>query len=179
MVGVAAALVGAWAGYLRLSGNFHVVQQGVMYRSAQLSGDQFASRIRDNGIRSILNLRGNNAGTPWYDDETAASAAAGVMHVDYAISARRDLSDRQVRDIVALLRELPRPILIHCEAGADRSGLVSAIYELAFGKQPADEAARQLSFRFGHFPWLGSQTVAMDRTFERIVSEGLADKTTD
>ena len=179
VVGVVAALAGGWAGYLRLSGNFHTVEEGVLYRSAQLSEAQFSDHIREKEIRSILNLRGNNAGSPWYDDEMAASAAAGVQHVDYAISARRDLTDREVSEIISLLRDLPRPILVHCEAGADRSGLVSAIYELVFRKQKPDEAAQQLSFRFGHFPWLGSRTVAMDRTFERIISGGGNVKSTD
>lgn len=175
---VVAVLAGAWAGYLRLSGNFHAVESGAIYRSAQLSGSQFADRIRENGIRSILNLRGNNAGSAWYDDEVRVSATAGVRHVDFPISARRDLTDREVRDIVGLLRDLPRPILVHCEGGADRSGLVSAIYELVLEKRTVAEAAGQLSFRFGHFPWLGSATVAMDRTFERVAS-GRPDAATD
>lgn len=176
---VVVALAGGWAGYLRFSGNFHAVEEGILYRSAQLSEAQFVSHIREKGIRSILNLRGNNAGSAWYDEEMGASTAAGIRHVDYPISARRDLTDRQVSEIVSLLRDLPRPILVHCEAGADRSGLVSAIYEFEFRNKPPDEAAEQLSFRFGHFPWLGSQTVAMDRTLERIVSGRGDDKPTD
>ena len=31
-VGIAIALTLAWAGYLRLTGNFHTVEQGVIYR---------------------------------------------------------------------------------------------------------------------------------------------------
>lgn len=176
---VVAAIAGGWACYLRLTGNFHAVEEGILYRSAQLSEAQFASHIREKGIRSILNLRGNNAGSAWYDEEMEASTAAGIRHVDYPISARRDLTDGEVSEIVSLLRDLPRPVLVHCEAGADRSGLVAAIYEFVFRKQPADEAAEQLSFRFGHFPWLGNRTVAMDRTFERITSGRFDDKLTD
>ncbi len=168
--GLVALLAGGWAGYLRLSGNFHPVEQGVVYRSGQLSGDQFTSRIEQNGIRTILNLRGNNTGRPWYDDEMKATRAAGVQHIDYPISAGRELTDEQVSQITALLREAPRPILIHCEAGSDRSGLVSALYKLLVEKRTAEEASAQLSFRYGHFPWLGSRTVAMDRTFARVVS---------
>lgn len=167
---VVAVVAGGWAGYLRLSGNFHPVVEGQVYRSAQLTGPELASRIQENGIRAILNLRGNNAGSGWYDDEMKASAAAGVQHVDYPISAGHDLTDEQIAKIVEMLRDLPRPLLIHCEAGADRSGLVSAIYELLIEKQSARQASEQLSFRYGHFPWLGSSTVAMDRTFDRIVA---------
>jgi hypothetical protein len=62
-VGLFAASAGNWAGYLRLSGNFHAVEEGVIYRSAQLSGDDFQNRIRTYGIRTIINLRGENSGT--------------------------------------------------------------------------------------------------------------------
>jgi protein tyrosine/serine phosphatase len=170
-IGIVAALAGGWAGYLRLSGNFHSVEGGVLYRSAQLSGAAFADHIKDSGIRSILNLRGDNKGQRWYDDEMQASAAAGIQHVDLALSAGRELTDAQLRQVSDLLRDLPRPILIHCEGGADRSGLVAAMYQLLIANKSPEEAAGQLSFRYGHFPWLGSRTMAMDRTFERLVAQ--------
>lgn len=170
-LGIVAALAGGWAGYLRLTGNFHPVEAGEIYRSGQLSGAQFASRITANGIRTVLNLRGNNAGRPWYDDEMKASAAAGVRHIDFPISAGRELTDDQVGKLAGFLRDSPRPILIHCEAGADRTGLVSALYELLIEKRSSEAAGGQLSFRYGHFPWLGSRTIAMDRTFVRVASQ--------
>jgi uncharacterized protein (TIGR01244 family) len=169
-VGIVAALAGGWAGYLRLSGNFHPIEAGVIYRSGQLSGDQLASHIQEAGIRTIINLRGNNTGRPWYDDEMKVSAAAGVQHVDFPLSSGRELTDDQVTQLTGLLKDSARPVLIHCEAGADRSGLASALYKLLVAKRPPEEAAAQLSFRYGHFPWLRNSTAAMDRTFERVAS---------
>jgi protein tyrosine/serine phosphatase len=168
--GIVAALAGGWAGYLRLSGNFHTVDEGTFYRSGQLSGSQFASRIRENGIRTIINLRGNNAGSPWYDDELKASAGAGVDHIDFPISASRELTDQQLTQLTGLLTTLPRPILVHCEGGADRTGLASALYKLTIDGSSPLAAAGQLSFRYGHFPWFWSGTDAMDITFARAVS---------
>ncbi|WP_213741181.1 dual specificity protein phosphatase family protein [Bradyrhizobium sp. dw_411] len=173
VAGVIIALTGTWAGYLRLSGNFHAVEEGAIYRSGQLSGSQFSNRIRENGIRTIINLRGNNAGSLWYDDEMKASAAAGVEHVDFPISASRELTNDQVSQLLGLLRTSARPILIHCEAGADRTGLASALYKLVVEKRPPSEAAAQLSFRYGHFPWLGNSTIAMDITLARVVSPAI------
>ena len=169
-VGVVIAAAGGWAGYLRLSGNFHAVDEGAVYRSGQLSGTQFSARIRENGIRTIINLRGNNAGSSWYDDELKASEAAGVGHVDFPISATHALTDQQITQLAGLLTTSPRPILIHCEGGADRTGLASAMYKYAVDGSPPSEAAAQLSFRYGHFPWLWSGTNAMDVSFARAVS---------
>ncbi|QUS42189.1 protein tyrosine phosphatase [Tardiphaga alba] len=167
---MAALLAGSWAGYLRLTGNFHPIENGVAYRSGQLSGDQFVYRIRVNSIRTIVNLRGSNPGRSWYDDEIKASTATGVVHIDFPISSGRELTDDQIVQLTTHLRTAARPILIHCEAGADRTGLTAALYQLVIAGRSTTEASQQLSFRYGHFPWLGSSTVAMDKTFDRVVA---------
>ena len=46
-----------------------------------------------------------------------------------------------------LLREAPKPVLVHCEGGADRTGLAAALYLAAAG-HPA-QADGQLSVRYG------------------------------
>jgi protein tyrosine/serine phosphatase len=62
-------------------------------------------------------------------------------------------------------------VLIHCQSGADRTGLVAAIYEYAVAARPAEEAEEQLSLRYGHVPYLWSRTGAMDRSFEIFVRQ--------
>jgi protein tyrosine/serine phosphatase len=43
-------------------------------------------------------------------------------------------------------------LLIHCEAGADRTGLASVIYELQYEGKTLNESLKQLSFfSYGHF----------------------------
>ncbi|MFD2031462.1 tyrosine-protein phosphatase [Ancylobacter dichloromethanicus] len=50
------------------------------------------------------------------------------------------------------MKDAKKPILIHCQAGADRSGLASALYLAAIKKNSAEaEAEAQLSIRYGHF----------------------------
>ena len=125
------------------------------------------------GIRSALNLRGNNAGKPWYEDEMRASRADGLVHFDYALSAEHDVTPRQMAELLRVVADAPRPLLIHCNAGADRTGLASALYEVSQGVPPV-EAARQLSLRFGHVPCLWSKTSAMDRRFAVFVAQRAA-----
>jgi uncharacterized protein (TIGR01244 family) len=170
-VSAVVVLTAGWAGYLHVSGNFHAVEEGAVYRSGQLSAAELSNRIREKGILTIINLRGNNTGSPWYDDEMRASAAAGAEHIDFPLSAHRELTREEVVQLATLLERSNRPILIHCKAGADRSGLVSALYKLFIKKRPPEEAATELSFRYGHFPWLGNRTNAMDRTFARVASQ--------
>ncbi len=94
-----------------------------------------------------------------------------MVHIDYALSAREELTIDQMRNLVRIVREVPKPLLVHCSAGADRTGLVSALYELDRG-QPPKVAVKQLSIFYGHFPWLGSRTIAMDQSFAMYVAAG-------
>ena len=164
-IGITALSIGAYCGVIIYEGNFHAVSPGILYRSAQPDAAELQLAARQYGIKSVLNLRGPNAGSPWYDDEVGASHALGLKHYDYAISAKRFVTRRQVADIVNILRQAPKPLLIHCMSGADRAGLVAALYRYAVDGASAQQADEQLSLAYGHFPYLTSRSGAMDASF--------------
>ena len=166
-------LAGAWAIGLQLVGNVHVVEDGVLYRSAQLNENKLSDVISTYGIKSVINLRGENPGLWWYDDEMKVSGAHGVSHFNVRMTAIRDTDDTTVTQLMETMRTAPRPMLIHCESGSDRTGLAAALYERFLKEKPAEIAAGQISFRYGHFPWLGNRSVAMDRTYWKLSTEGL------
>jgi protein tyrosine/serine phosphatase len=85
------------------------------------------------------------------------------------MSASKEPDTATIDHLETSIRTAAKPILVHCEAGADRSGLAAAIYELIVARRSPAISARQLSFYYGHFPWLWSRTGAMDRTFDRLV----------
>jgi len=117
----------------------------------------------------VINFRGENRGRSWYEHELAAAKAMDVRHVDIRMSASRVPSARMLAEIRRVLTDARRPILIHCQGGADRSGLVAALYELWIAGMPARQAGAQLSFYYGHFPWFGSPTAAMDEAWREVV----------
>ena len=147
LVLAALLLAVGWFGGLHASGNYHEILPGELYRSGQLSGPALADRIRRDGIRSVVNLRGEQDDRPWYDAEIAATEAAGIVHYDFRMSSAQSLSAPDAERLVALLREAPKPVLVHCEGGADRTGLAAALHLAAAGR-PA-EADGQLSVRYG------------------------------
>ncbi|WP_119943386.1 dual specificity protein phosphatase family protein [Neorhizobium sp. NCHU2750] len=167
--GIATLGLGGYLGYLQLSGNFHTVIAGELYRSAQPSPQQIAEYARQYGIRTIVNLRGEAEDSRWYDDEVAAAGKLGIKHIDFAMLASRQLTAAQADELVAILRDAPKPILIHCRSGADRTGLVSVIYSQQIAGIPTHQAEKQLSIFFGHIglPVI-SATYAMDETWEML-----------
>lgn len=171
-----AASIASYCGLIRYMGNINVVEEGQLYRSAQLDKTQFEQVIKTHGIRSILNLRGDNASEPWYKDEIIVSQALDVRHFDYGIGASKFVTAKQIDEILKLVRNAPKPLLIHCQGGADRSGLVAALYVAEIEGKPPEEAANQLSLLYGHFPYLMSKTGAMDDSFWAYVKKDSASR---
>lgn len=160
--------VGGYLGALQLTGNLHAVVDGALYRSAQPSAADIAHYQKTHGIKTIINLRGENSGSPWYDAEIAEAKQLGITHVDFRMSAKRELTQAEAAKLIAILDRAEKPVLIHCKAGADRSGLASALYMAAVAKLGEDAAERQISIRYGHISLPISSTYAMDRTFETL-----------
>ena len=69
----------------------------------------------------------------------------------------------------------PDPKGLHCHGGADRTGLVSAITKLTLEKTTIPEAKKELSLRYGHFPYfLWNSARAMDESFNSFTHDKYA-----
>jgi protein tyrosine/serine phosphatase len=160
---------GAYFLTLQATGNFYAVVPGELYRSSQPTSAQVADYAQRYGIKTIVNLRGSSEDAAWYKQEVAAAASLGIEHIDFRMSARQQLTLEETQKLVALMRDAPKPILIHCKSGADRTGLASAIYLHQIANASEDTAERQLSVRFGHLgiPFL-SPASAMDENWETL-----------
>ncbi|POO57839.1 dual specificity protein phosphatase family protein [Agrobacterium rosae] len=148
------ASVGAHMGINQLTGNFHEVLPGELYRSGQPSGADVTKYAQQFGIKTIINLR-NEDRKDWYRDEKAAADASGVKLIDFPLSSSKELPQDQAEELVRLMKDAPKPILIHCEHGANRTGLASAIYVGAVAKKSEQAAEFQLSPYYGHVPIKG------------------------
>lgn len=169
LLGIAAISVGAYLVSIQMTGNFATVVPGEVYRSNQPTATDIAAYAKRYNIRTIVNLRGRHETAAWYKDEAAEAKRLGLTLVDFPMEADRRLDAEAADQLVAILRDAPRPILIHCRSGADRTGLASAIYLARVAKINEETAERQLSVRYGHIgiPFL-SPTYAMDESWEDI-----------
>lgn len=172
--GIAAALAVpltffAYFGILLASGNFHEVIAGQVYRSSQLGDAQLEQYVKAKGIKTIINLRGENGRSAWYRQETETAEKLGVQHIDFGMSARKELGLARVAQLVQIMRNAQKPLLIHCKSGADRTGLAAAIYVSRVAGLDEKTAEQQLSIRYGHvgIPYLSS-AYAMDRSWEEL-----------
>jgi|JI8StandDraft_2_1071088.scaffolds.fasta_scaffold17309_4 protein tyrosine/serine phosphatase len=168
----ALAILTLYVGSFYLSDNYHEVIPDKLYRSGQLEPGELTEVVQKYGIKSVLNLRGDNTGTDWYDNEVAEAKAANVKHLNFRMSAKRGLTYGQTTELIAVMRNAPKPLLIHCQGGADRSGLASALYMSAINQSEESEADSQLSLVYGHFPSFGTDKMCMTlHSVKPLISE--------
>jgi len=162
-----------WVCNFLILGNFHKVDNNI-YRSAQLFSFNMPYYIEKHEIKSILNLRGVSQ-RDWYKDEKEFAKNSDIQHYDYGFSDRKIQSIEKMTKLVEIIKNAPKPLLIHCKAGADRASLASALYLLDVKNDLS--ASDQISLKYGHFPWFGSKTEAMGTSFKNFFLHKLLNKT--
>ncbi|MDR0385907.1 MAG: tyrosine-protein phosphatase [Prevotellaceae bacterium] len=114
--------------------NMYMVEEGI-YRSEQPDKIRFEALERY-GIKEVLNLR------YWHsDDRHAGNTGLTLHHVRMNAHHANDV------DVVAALRIIKNrkgSILIHCHHGADRTGLVVAMYSIVFRNKTREEAINEM-----------------------------------
>jgi protein tyrosine phosphatase (PTP) superfamily phosphohydrolase (DUF442 family) len=130
--------------------NLHEVDPGKLYRSAQLTGEELAATIKTHKIKTIVNLRGAFPGESWYDTECAVADEQGAALIDIPMSADRPPHREDLVRLLDTFRDAERPMLMHCRAGADRTGEATAIYMLEYMGKSKAEALTAISWDYWH-----------------------------
>lgn len=106
-------------------------------------------RLQRRGFATVINLRGaGHSGA--YHLERYHCQALGLRLIDLKLSSRRPPTVDQVSQLKRYFDEAERPLLIHCKSGADRAGLVAALF-LLFQGDTVEQVEQQLSLRYMHF----------------------------
>lgn len=127
----------AWAQPLDVAGvpNLHRVSD-TLYRSAQPTPEGMRA-LRAMGIRMVINLRS-------FHSDRAALRQAGLIGEHITMKAWHP-EDKEVVRFLRLVTQPERlPALVHCQHGADRTGLLCAIYRVVVQGWSREEALREM-----------------------------------
>lgn len=118
------------------------------WRSAQPTPYQVRALARQ-GLRTVVSLRGGQSfgSLPL---EIEACRDAGVHFETFVMRSRAIPTVDEIRALKALFRRLEYPVLFHCKSGADRAGMMAALFLVLHEGRTVAEARRQLHLRFGH-----------------------------
>ena len=129
--------------------NYHVVIPGELYRSAQMSALRLREHIARDGLRTVINLR-PETNELWHAQEERTCKITSVDFIDLPLAGDQAPSSRQMAALVTILRQARRPMLIHCEHGADRTSFAVALYLSKVSGVPERQARAAFSIRYGH-----------------------------
>jgi tyrosine-protein phosphatase SIW14 len=128
--------------------NFHVVEEGVLYRSGQLNVAGLKRLIHDYGIKTVVSLRDGDK-TNDQEEEKYLKSETDVEFKrimprawwasDGSVPAEIGLAE--FREIMA--DPAKHPVLVHCYAGIHRTGAFCAVYRMDQG-WPNGEAIREM-----------------------------------
>ena len=127
-----------WAEPIALEGvpNLHRLTP-MLYRSEQPTALGMRN-LEKMGIRTIINLRAFN------DDADEVRGTSLRTERTKILTWRVD--DRHVIEVMSMLRKTENgPFLIHCQHGADRTGLMSAMYRMLEQGWTAEDALAELT----------------------------------
>ncbi|MDX2438972.1 MAG: tyrosine-protein phosphatase, partial [Desulfobacterales bacterium] len=149
-------ILGIIFSYFYAFGNFHAVVEERVYRSAQLSEKKLQKIIAKKKLKTIINLRGENEGKNWYAMEKKVAEDNDIQHYSFRFVAHRLPNCIQLDALIEALKAAPRPLLIHCKGGADRTGLASALALAIEKDSPLSKLKQQFSLIYGVIPFTGS-----------------------
>lgn len=126
-----------WAIPITMAGvdNLHKINEG-LYRSAQPTREGMKN-LEKMGIKTVINLRVFHSDSDEISGSTLLNDALSVKvwHIE----------DEDVVRVLRIIRKKENgPFLIHCLHGADRTGVMSAMYRIVAQGWTKEEALREM-----------------------------------
>lgn len=122
--------------------NFSVVRANILYRSGQLRPEQLETVVRAHGIRTIVCL--NPTDQP---AERALAQRLGLGYEEHAMPGS-GLGEHAMfhRFLETVHDPEKRPVLVHCAAGAYRTGVAVATYRMFHEGWSLDDAINEMRY---------------------------------
>ncbi|MBW3510142.1 MULTISPECIES: tyrosine-protein phosphatase [Janthinobacterium] len=125
-----------WATPLPQVSNLHQVTP-VLYRSARLDSSDVA-QLQALGVKTVISLRS-------FHSDTQVLDGSGIRAVRIPINTWA-IRDKHVIDTMRAIRAAAQqgPVLLHCLHGADRTGMMAAMYRMLYQDWPREKAIDEL-----------------------------------
>ncbi|HHX39689.1 MAG TPA: dual specificity protein phosphatase family protein [Armatimonadetes bacterium] len=128
--------------------NFHTVAPGI-YRGGAPTREGLKA-LSKMGVRTIIDLRIEKQAKR-VEKPLAEKMGFTWIHIPMG---REAPTEKQVATFLATLAKAPeRPVFVHCQHGADRTGCMIGIYRVQVQKWPFERAWAEM-LRYGFKPWL-------------------------
>ncbi len=92
-----------------------------IYLSSQPTKKKLLKFINKYKIKSVINLRGENEGKRWFEEERDFLEEKNILFFNLKLSKDKDFPRWEALKFLKIFEEIKYPVLIHCRDGYDRS----------------------------------------------------------
>jgi len=121
---------------------FFVIEEHILYRSQRLKPLELETYLKNNGIKTVVNLCGKEENATWWKEEKEmveqnVAKLIDILFIDGQLQTKED-----ILMLLDVFDNAEKPILIHCNAGVDRTGLAVALWMIDKRGEPLEEALK-------------------------------------
>ncbi|MFB3892218.1 MAG: hypothetical protein ACE15C_09365 [Phycisphaerae bacterium] len=144
VVGVLGGLAGALVWHLERPYRFGVVQEGVLYRSGQPRGHEWDTLRDTYGIKTVIDLRELKPSRGWSIEQDRFCREHEIRLVHIPFPNMDAPTPRQWQAFLEIVRDPANwPVLVHCEVGTARTGMMVGAYRIVVQGWDFDSALRE------------------------------------
>ncbi len=143
--------------------------EGPLYRANQPSPAKIRKYKRRYGIKTIVNLRGDNPLAAWQKLEHETCQRENIELRFARVQSREAPSREIILELKSLIESIELPALAHCKSGADRGGLFAVLYRHFRLGHPIEQAVEELHWKYGHFK--SAKTGVIDHFFQSYLHD--------
>ncbi len=145
--------------------NFHVVMRGQILRGAQPDENGIKALAKLH-VATIIDLQGGDVqgqnvlynlinsfiepgeSAQAIDDESKLAHANGIEFFNIPLNSHDEVTDAEaakIDQIIELIHQRTgRSVFVHCQHGADRTGLIVALYQVRYNRLPPADAFAEM-----------------------------------
>lgn len=126
-----------WAQPIKIEGvpNLHRISD-VLYRGAQPTAEGIR-QLKQMGIKTIVNLRAGHSDKDLLGD-------SGLTYEQISLRAWR-VKDKDIVKFLKIVTDKNRqPVFFHCQHGADRTGIMCAVYRIVIEGWTKEDAIKEM-----------------------------------
>ncbi len=133
--------------------NFGIVEPERIYRAGKLTPETLERLVRERGVRTVIDFGAYANGSPGQARMAETAGELGIVRLERRLAGDgRGDPNHYVDALRRMAAATPEePIVVHCHAGAQRTGMCVLLYRTIVQGRPLD-AAYEETFGYGHDP---------------------------
>ena len=132
--------------------NFHQISKDV-FRSSQPTMWQLKKLKEKYNLKTIVNLKDENRNSAYFHFEEEKCKELGLNLINVNISSRAFPTHEKILLYKDVIDKMELPVLIHCKAGADRTGIFCTLFQYFREKKDIKETNQLKFWPYGHFKY--------------------------